>query len=102
MLRDHKAEQHRLFVERQERRAAKAALKASKAAPITSPAVTEVADWEKYVPMNCGNKAIASSFLNVKTATVSQKAAAIAVINGVQDYNLAGKCTADAAYGVAA
>lgn len=102
MLRNHKAEQHRLFVERQERRAAKAALKASKTAPITSPAVTEVADWEKYVPMNCGNKAIASSFLNVKTATVAQKAAAIAVINGLQDYNLTGKCTADAAYGVAA
>ena len=102
MLRDHKAEQHRLFVERQERRAAKSALRASKTAPITSPAVTEVADWEKYVPMNCGNKAIASSFLNVKTATVSQKAAAIAVINGLQDYNLTGKCTTDAAYGVAA
>jgi hypothetical protein len=103
MLRDHKAEQHRLFVERQERRAAKAALKASKTAPITSPAVTEVADWEKYVPLNCGNKAIASKFIVAKNATIAQKAAAIAAINGAsQEQHVVGKCTADAAYGVAA
>ena len=103
MLRDHKAEQHRLFLERQERRAAKAALKAAKGAPAASPAVTEVADWEKYVPVNCGNKAIASNFLGIKTATVAQKAAAIAAINGASpDHHLVGKCTADAAYGVAA
>lgn len=102
MLRDHRAEQHRLFIERQERRAAKAALKASKAAQAASPAVTEITDWEKYAHVNSGNKAIASKFIVAKNATVSQKAAAIAVINGLQDYNLTGKCTADAAYGVAA
>lgn len=108
MLRNHKAEQHRLFLERQERRAAKAALKASKkAAPAAAaPAVTEVADWEQYASVNCGNKAIASSFLNVKNATIAQKAAAIAAIaaiNGAsQEQHVVGKCTADAAYGVAA
>lgn len=96
MLRDHKAEQHRLFLERQERRAAKAA-------PAAAPAVTEVADWEKYVPLNCGNKAIASKFIVAKTATLAQKVAAIAAINGASpNHHLVGKCTADAAYGVAA
>ena len=66
MLHNHKVEQHRLFIERQERRAAKAALKASKAAPAAAPAVTEVADWEKYAPVNSGNKAIASKFIVAK------------------------------------
>ena len=103
MLRNHKAEQHRLFIERQERRAAKAALKASKAAPAAAPAVTEVADWEKYAPVNSGNKAIASKFIVAKNATIAQKASAIAAINGAsQEQHVVGKCTADAAYGVAA
>ena len=104
MLRNHKAEQHRLFLERQERRAAKAALRASKAAPVAAPVVTEVADWEKYAPVNSGNKAMAFGILHATSATVAQKAAAIAAINGVsqQNHNLAGKCTADAAYVVAA
>lgn len=103
MLRDHKAEQHRLFVERQERRAAKSALKNSKKAPSGAPAVTEVADWEKYAPVNSGNKAIASKFIVAKNATIAQKASAIAAINGAsQEQHVVGKCTADAAYGVAA
>lgn len=103
MLHNHKAEQHRLFIERQERRAAKAALRASKAAPATAPAVTEVADWEKYAPVNSGNKAIASKFIVAKNATIAQKAAAIAAINGAsQEQHVVGKCTADAAYVVAA
>ena len=104
MLRNHKAEQHRLFLERQERRAAKAALKASKAttAPAAAKTVTEVADWEKYAPVNSGNKAIASKFIVARNATIAQKAAAIAAINGAQEQHVVGKCTADAAYGVAA
>ena len=103
MLRDHKAEQHRLFIERQERRAAKAALKASKAAPAPAPAVTEIADWKEYVAANNGNKAIAFGILHATNATIAQKAAAIAAINGLsQDHHLEGKCTADAAYVVAA
>ena len=103
MLRNHRAEQHRLFVERQERRAAKAALRASKAAPVAAPVVTEVADWEKYAPVNSGNKAIASKFIVAKNATIAQKASAIAAINGAsQEQHVVGKCTADAAYGVAA
>ena len=103
MLHNHKAEQHRLFIERQERRAAKAALKASKAAPAAAPAVTEVADWEKYAPVNSGNKAIASKFIVAKNATIAQKASAIAAINGAsQEQHVVGKCTADAAYMVAA
>ena len=104
LLISHKAEQHRLFLERQERRAAKSALKNSKKAPSGAPAVTEVTDWEKYIPANNGNKAIASKFIVAKNATIAQKAAAIAVINRTsqQNHNLAGKCTADAAYVVAA
>lgn len=103
LLISHKAEQHRLFLERQERRAAKAALKASKVITATAPAVTEVADWEKYVPVNCENKAIASKFIVAKNATIAQKAAAIAAINGAsQEQHVVGKCTADAAYVVAA
>lgn len=104
MLRNHRAEQHRLFVERQERRAAKAALKASKAAPAVAKTVTEVTDWKEYVAANNGNKAIAFGILHATNATIAEKAAAIAAISGVsqQNHNLAGKCTADAAYGVAA
>lgn len=103
MLRDHKAEQHRLFVERQERRAAKAALKASKAAPITSPAVTEVADWEKYAPVNCGNKAIAFGILHATSATMAEKISAAVVIAGASHEDGLVSCqTADAAYMVAA
>lgn len=103
LLISHKAEQHRLFLERQERRAAKAALKASKVITATAPAVTEVTDWEKYAPVNSGNKAIASKFIVAKNATIAQKAAAIAAINGAsQEQHVVGKCTADAAYMVAA
>ena len=103
LLISHKAEQHRLFLERQERRAAKAALKASKATHAPVPTVTEVTDWEKYAPVNSGNKAIASKFIVAKNATIAQKAAAIAAINGAsQEQHVVGKCTADAAYVVAA
>lgn len=103
LLISHKAEQHRLFLERQERRAAKAALKTSKVITATAPAVTEVTDWEKYAPVNSGNKAIASKFIVAKNATIAQKAAAIAAINGAsQEQHVVGKCTADAAYMVAA
>lgn len=103
LLISHKAEQHRLFLERQERRAAKAALKASKATHAPVPTVAEIADWEKYAPVNSGNKAIASKFIVAKNATIAQKAAAIAAINGAsQEQHVVGKCTADAAYVVAA
>ena len=69
----HKAEQHRLFLERQERRAAKAALKASKAAPAAAKTVTEVADWKEYVAANNGNKAVAFAFLGAKGSTMAEK-----------------------------
>lgn len=103
MLRDHKAEQHRLFVERQERRAAKAALKASKAAPITAQAVTEVADWKEYVAANSGNKSIAFGILHAKGSTMAEKiSAAIAIVGASHEDGLVSCQTADAAYMVAA
>lgn len=103
MLRNHKAEQHRLFIERQERRAAKAALKASKAAPATAPAVTEVADWEKYAPVNSGNKSIAFGILHAKGSTMAEKiSAAIAIVGASHEDGLVSCQTADAAYVVAA
>ena len=105
MLRNHKAEQHRLFLERQERRAAKAALKASKAttAPAAAKTVTEVADWEKYAPVNSGNKSIAFGILHAKGSTMAEKiSAAIAIVGASHEYGLVSCQTVDAAYVVAA
>ena len=104
MLRNHKAEQHRLFLERQERRAAKAALKAAKGKPASIATIAEVADWEQYVPSNNGNKAIAFGFLSAKTATMAEKiSAAIAIVGDTTpEHELVICQTADAAYGVAA
>lgn len=103
MLRNHKAEQHRLFIERQERRAAKAALKASKAAPVAAPAVTEVADWEQYASANSGNKSIAFALLGAKGSTMAEKISASLAIAGVHHESDLVTCeTVDAAYVVAA
>ena len=105
MLRNHKAEQHRLFLERQERRAAKAALKASKAttAPAAAKTVTEVADWEKYAPVNSGNKSIAFGILHAKGSTMAEKiSASLAIVGASHEYGLVSCQTVDAAYVVAA
>lgn len=103
MLRNHKAEQHRLFLERQERRAAKAAFRASKAAPVAAPVVTEVADWEKYIPANSGNKSIAFGILHAKGSTMAEKISASLAIAGVHHESDLVTCeTVDAAYVVAA
>lgn len=103
LLISHKAEQHRLFVERQERRAAKAALKASKATHAPVPTVAEVTDWEKYIPANNGNKAIAFAFLGVKGSTMAEKISASLAIAGVHHESDLATCqTVDAAYVVAA
>ena len=69
LLISHKAEQHRLFLERQERRAAKAALKASKATHAPAQDVTEVADWKEYAPVNSPIKAFAG--LDIAIALVA-------------------------------
>lgn len=99
----HKAEQHRLFLERQERRAAKAALKASKAAPAAAKTVTEVADWKEYVAANNGNKAVAFAFLGAKGSTMAEKISASLAIAGVHHESDLATCeTVDAAYVVAA
>lgn len=105
MLRNHKAEQHRLFIERQERRAAKAALKASKAttAPAAAKTVTEVADWEQYAPANSSNKSIAFGILHAKGSTMAEKiSASLAIVGASHEYGLVSCQTADAAYMVAA
>ena len=103
MLRNHRAEQHRLFVERQERSAAKAALRASKAAPVAAPVVTEVADWEKYIPANNGNKSIAFGILHAKGSTMAEKiSASLAIVGASHEYGLVSCQTVDAAYVVAA
>ena len=65
MLHNHKVEQHRLFIERQSV-VLQSRSQGFKAAPAAAPAVTEVADWEKYAPVNSGNKAIASKFIVAK------------------------------------
>ena len=103
MLRNHKAEQHRLFIERQERRAAKAAFRASKAAPAAAKTVTEVADWKEYVVANSGNKSIAFGILHAKGSTMAEKiSAAIAIVGASHEDGLVSCQTADAAYMVAA
>lgn len=103
MLRNHKAEQHRLFVERQERRAAKAALKASKTAPAAAKTVTEVADWKEYVAANSGNKSIAFGILHAKGFTMAEKiSASLAIVGASHEYGLVSCQTVDAAYVVAA
>lgn len=103
MLRNHKAEQHRLFIERQERRAAKAAFRASKAAPAAAKTVTEVADWKEYVAANSGNKSIAFGILHAKGSTMAEKiSAAIAIVGASHEDGLVSCQTADAAYMVAA
>lgn len=68
LLVSHKQEQHRLFLERQERRAAKAALKAKGGKAITS-VVEEVRDWQQYVAIHTDNKAFAG--LDVAIALVA-------------------------------
>ena len=103
MLRNHKAEQHRLFIERQERRAAKAAFRASKASSAAAKTVTEVADWKEYVAANSGNKSIAFGILHAKGSTMAEKiSAAIAIVGASHEDGLVSCQTADAAYMVAA